>query len=84
MPRIRLAPLCALLLAVLAAPLLAGETAAPAAPKVDFEQYTLPNGLRVILHVDRKLPIVNVNQWFHVARRTRSRGAPGSPTSSST
>ena len=28
-------------------------------PKVDFEKYVLPNGLQVILHVDRKLPVVN-------------------------
>src|SRR6187401_2950623 len=43
--------------------------AATAAPKVAFEKYTLPNGLQVILHVDRKLPIVHVNQWFHVGSK---------------
>ena len=43
--------------------------AATAAPKVEFEKYTLPNGLQVILHVDRKLPIVHVNQWFHVGSK---------------
>ncbi len=52
------------------------QATAAALPKVAFEQFTLPNGLQVILHVDRKLPIVHVNQWFHVgsknevARRT--------------
>jgi len=35
-------------------------------PKVEFEKYSLPNGLQVILHVDRKLPVVHVNQWYHV------------------
>lgn len=45
-------------------------------PEIQFEKYTLPNGLQVILHVDRKLPMVHVNQWYHVgsknerARRT--------------
>src|SRR4051794_32814606 len=37
-----------------------GRPAAPAvtaAPKVAFEKYVLPNGVQVILHVDRKLPI---------------------------
>jgi len=48
---------------------LAGRAQAPAAsdaPKIQFEKFTLPNGLQVILHVDRKLPIVHVNEWFHV------------------
>ena len=40
-----------------------------AAPKVAFEKHVLPNGLQLILHVDRKLPIVHVNQWFHVGSK---------------
>ena len=55
--------------------------ASPAAPrplpKVDFEKYTLPNGLQVILHVDRKLPIVHVNEWFHVGSKNERRGRTG-------
>jgi zinc protease len=47
------------------------------APKVDFEKYTLPNGLQVILHVDRKLPIVNVNQWYHVGSKNERAGRTG-------
>ena len=38
-------------------------------PKIEFEKFTLPNGLQVILHVDRKLPIVHVNEWFHVGSK---------------
>jgi zinc protease len=36
--------------------------------KVDipYEQFTLANGLRVIIHTDRKAPIVSVNVWYHV------------------
>ena len=48
-----------------------------ATPKVDFEKYTLPNGLQVILHVDRKLPIVHVNQWFHVGSKNEKPGRTG-------
>jgi hypothetical protein len=60
------------LLALLPALPAGAATPAPApaasqAPEIAFEKYTLPNGLQVILHVDRKLPIVNVNQWYHVA-----------------
>lgn len=46
-------------------------------PKIEFEKYTLPNGLQVILHVDRKLPIVHVNQWFHVGSANERMGRSG-------
>jgi zinc protease len=50
----------------------------PAAiPKIQFEKYTLPNGLQVILHVDRKLPIVHVNQWFNVGSKNERVGRSG-------
>ena len=48
-----------------------------AIPKVQFEKYTLPNGLQVILHVDRKLPVVHVNQWFHVGSSNERLGRSG-------
>jgi zinc protease len=61
---------------------LAAVQAAPAAgtsdaPKIEFEKYTLPNGLQVILHVDRKLPVVHVNQWFHVGSKNEKPGRTG-------
>jgi zinc protease len=52
-------------------------TAAQAAPKVAFEKHVLPNGLQLILHVDRKLPIVHVNQWFHVGSKNEKPGRTG-------
>ena len=73
-----------LLLVVLAlvalAPGLAGQSPAAgqsALPKLEFEKFTLPNGLQVILHVDRKLPIVHVNQWFHVGSKNEKTGRTG-------
>src|SRR5687768_10366765 len=36
-------------------------------PELAFEKYVLPNGLEVILHVDRRTPTVAVNLWYHVA-----------------
>ncbi|MBC7655741.1 MAG: hypothetical protein H7147_01065, partial [Frankiaceae bacterium] len=30
---------------------------------IAYQQFTLPNGLRVIVHTDRKAPIVAVNLW---------------------
>ena len=60
----------------------ATASAAPAAPassvpKVEYEAYTLSNGLQVILHVDRKLPIVHVNLWFHVGSKNERPGRTG-------
>ena len=46
-------------------------------PKVAFEKHTLPNGLQLILHVDRKLPVVHVNQWFHVGSKNERQGRSG-------
>jgi zinc protease len=46
-------------------------------PKIQFEKYTLPNGLQVILHVDKKLPVVHVNQWFHVGSANERLGRSG-------
>lgn len=46
-------------------------------PKISFEKYTLANGLQVMLHVDRKLPVVHVNQWFHVGSKNERIGRTG-------
>ena len=46
-------------------------------PRVSFEKYTLANGLQVILHVDRKLPVVHVNHWFHVGSKVERPGRTG-------
>jgi zinc protease len=35
-------------------------------PRIQFEKYTLPNGLEVILHEDHSTPIVAVDTWYHV------------------
>ncbi len=46
-------------------------------PKITFDKFTLSNGLQVILHIDRKLPIVHVNQWFHVGSKDERVGRTG-------
>ncbi|HEV3471391.1 MAG TPA: pitrilysin family protein [Pyrinomonadaceae bacterium] len=55
----------------------AAAAAQGSVPKIQFEKYTLPNGLEVILHVDRKLPVVHVNQWFHVGSKNERAGRSG-------
>jgi len=37
-----------------------------AEPSIPFEEYTLPNGLRVILSEDHRAPQVAVSVWYHV------------------
>src|SRR5262245_17890963 len=46
-------------------------------PRVQFEKYVLPNGLQVILHQDRKLPLVHVNLWYHVGSKNEKAGKTG-------
>ncbi|MDA7568175.1 insulinase family protein [Emcibacteraceae bacterium] len=45
--------------------------------KIEYEQYTLKNGLRVIVHEDRKAPIINVNVWYHVGSKDEPEGKSG-------
>jgi zinc protease len=44
---------------------------------IPFEQFTLPNGLRVLVHTDRKAPIVAVNIWYHVGSKEEPLGRSG-------
>ena len=46
-------------------------------PKIQFEKYTLPNGLEVILSQDHRLPIVAVNLWYHVGPANEVAGRTG-------
>jgi len=58
-----------------------GMTAATAAETlIPYEKFILDNGLTVIVHTDRKAPIVAVNVWYHVGFPAR----PALPTCSST
>ncbi|MGK2961396.1 MAG: M16 family metallopeptidase [Gemmatimonadaceae bacterium] len=46
-------------------------------PKIQFEKYTLPNGLEVILHKDHSTPIVTVNTWYKVGSGDEKPGRTG-------
>jgi predicted Zn-dependent peptidase len=70
--------LSAMLLSLAAAP--PGRAAAQApAPTVhlDYEQETLPNGLRVIYHVDRSAPVAATVLWYDVASKHEVTGKTG-------
>src|SRR6516165_3794492 len=45
--------------------------------KIDYEKYSLPNGLDVILSEDHRLPLVAVNLWYHVGPANEAAGRTG-------
>ena len=45
--------------------------------KIPFTEHSLDNGLRVIVHEDRRLPFVAVNVWFHVGSKDERLGRTG-------
>ena len=44
---------------------------------IPYERFTLDNGLTVIVHTDRKAPIVAVNLWYHVGSKNEKPGKTG-------
>ena len=74
------------------APLEGPMTAAPAAPAapapaplaelvkqidIPYDSFTLPNGLTVLVHTDRKAPIVGVTTYYRVGSKHEPRGQTG-------
>lgn len=45
--------------------------------KIDFEEYFLDNGMRVILHEDHRVPIVAINLWYKVGSKNEVIGKTG-------
>ncbi len=46
-------------------------------PQIKYEKYTLKNGLEVILHLDRSVPLVAVNTWYKVGSGDEKPGRTG-------
>ena len=44
---------------------------------IPYEKFTLGNGLTVVVHTDRKAPIVAVNVWYHVGSKNERPGKTG-------
>ena len=55
----------------------AAPSAATPKLEVPYRLFTLPNGLTVILHQDRSVPVVAVNVWYHVGSANERRGRTG-------
>ena len=46
-------------------------------PEIPFDEFYLDNGLRVIVHEDRKAPIVAITIWYHVGSKNEVPGKTG-------
>ena len=46
-------------------------------PPINAKEYTLKNGMRVILHQDKSTPIVTVGVWYHVGAKNEVPGRTG-------
>ena len=55
----------------------AGATDAAASVDIPYQRFLLPNGLTLLVHEDRKAPIVAVNIWYHVGSKNERPGKTG-------
>ncbi len=63
----------------------AAQVAAPEQPatqnqtrlEIPYTQFTLPNGLHVILHEDHRVPVVSTNVWYNVGSAREKPGRTG-------
>jgi zinc protease len=71
--------LLALLLTVcvLQQPTFGQKNAASTSIKIPFETYKMPNGLNVILSVDKTTPTVTVDVWYRVGSKNETLGRTG-------
>jgi zinc protease len=44
---------------------------------IPYDQFTLGNGLRVVVHTERKAPVVSVAVWYHVGSKDERPGRTG-------
>src|SRR3954471_5647440 len=66
-----------LVLMALAAPVAAQSPSPSPKLEIQYTQFTLPNGLHVILHEDHSVPIVTVNTWYRVGSANELPGRTG-------
>ncbi|RZJ02453.1 MAG: insulinase family protein [Brevundimonas sp.] len=79
MRRTTFAAALALMIAAGAPPVLAQVPASELVRSVNipFEEFTLDNGLRVVVHTDRKAPVVAVAAWYNVGSKDEPEGQTG-------
>ncbi len=74
----KLGSLLVLLAALFIAPAYARVAVAQVAmPRINFQQKTLPNGMRVLSAVDHSSPTVAIQVWYHVGSKDDPPGRSG-------
>lgn len=51
--------------------------AAPLSINLDVEKFELDNGMKVLLHVDKRIPMVTIHQWYNVGSYHEERNRTG-------
>ena len=64
-------------LGVAAQPVAAQQDGGGVDVHIPYTQFTLANGLNVIIHRDSSLPVASVNLWYHVGSRNEKPGRTG-------
>src|ERR1043166_4257582 len=67
----------AFILAVAATGLRGAESITDVKIDIPYKKFVLKNGLTLIVHEDRKAPIVAVNLWYHVGSKNEKPGKTG-------
>ena len=70
-------PLALSLLLILGTQGLAAATLKVSPPELKIRQHQLGNGLKVLLHEDRSVPVANVQVWYHVGSKDERQGRSG-------
>ena len=73
----KIAPLAGAALLALTAPALAVEALKVTPPKLEVQEHTLPNGLRVLMYEDHSVPVATVEVWYHVGSKDERKGRSG-------
>jgi zinc protease len=73
---LKIASLASIILLSSAAALAQSSSGAPQL-NLDYERFTLDNGLTVLVHEDRKAPVVAVSIWYHVGSKNEPEGETG-------
>lgn len=68
---------CMVALGLLAPGLAAQDDGGRVEVHIPYAQFTLPNGLNVIVHRDASLPVASVNMWYHVGSKNEKPGRTG-------
>src|SRR5687768_3991753 len=55
----------------------AADASLPKPIDIPYKKFVLKNGLTLIVHEDRKVPIVAVNVWYHVGSKNEKPGRTG-------